>query len=152
MTFVVTAVWLAVYDEVYIALQVPAAAASLVLVLAALLAFAAQAHGKLLRRLFSHRSQASHSERTQRGNSALGRWLAVAMPSVALLIVISTASSMRYLVDLRVLQYQPHFNVLGAETEVDIAPGRDVVIMLVTTVIIWAVGVLLTYVSRPRNE
>jgi len=134
--------WLINYDTFMSFLQVPAFAAGATIILGVLLAFAAHAHGTLLKQaafLFS-----AHCEPRERSSS----WRLLAFGTFCLLPVLVAAGGSRYAAVTRALALNPHFNILGADAVIERNPARDVLLSLLANVAAWAVGVFIAYTAH----
>jgi hypothetical protein len=124
-------------------LGIPAIAAGTTLILGMLLAFSADAHGKILRQwsyMFG-----PHVDLRERFAS----WRLLGLATFALILVVGAAGGSRYAAALHSLASQSGSNILGDIITVD--PFRDVMLSLLANLGAWAVGVFLAYLTHDRN-
>jgi hypothetical protein len=137
--------WLINYDTFFFFLGVPAIAAGTTVVMGILLAFAAHAHGTLLRQW-----SVMYGEHQSKGERfSLYRYLIFA--TVALLLVVGTAGASRYEYAMHFLVDLPTLNILGTEGTIQVNPMKDVTLSLFGNVAAWAVGVFLAYLCHDKN-
>lgn len=130
--------WLINYDTFFLFVGVPAIAAGATLILGVLLAFSAHGHGELFKQ-WSHRF-GQHQTRMNR----VGGYRLLALSTLGLLIVLTSAGGSRYAAVLHVMATQPVDNILPNAT-VEVHPLRDVLISLLANLGAWAVGVFIAY-------
>lgn len=142
--------WLINYDTFFSFLSVPAIAAGATVILGVLLAFAAHAHGTLLKQwsyLFGHDQTASDRR---------NEWRLLALATFSLLLVLAAAGGARYESAIRVVVHLSEsasgINVLGTDATIESSPMRDVLLSLLANVAAWAVGVFLAYLAHDKNR
>ena len=127
------------YDILLMFTGIPAIAAGATLLLGFALAYAAHAHGTILRQ-GSYRFDRARSP-AERASS----WRELALATAALIVVIGMAAGSRYEVVMRTVVSQMKPNLLGAAAMIDANPMRDVLLSLLANLIAWIVGVFIAF-------
>ena len=131
--------WLINYDIFLMFTGIPAIALGATLLLGFALAFAAHAHGTIIR-------QASYRfDRARPPSERAGTWRLLALATLAFLIVLGTAGGSRYAAVLRIVSSQAQNNILGGSVRLDADPLRDVLLSLLANFVAWLVGVFIAF-------
>jgi len=137
--------WLINYDVFLLFTGVPAIAGGATIILGVLLAYAAHAHGEVLRQ-WTYRFNAAAGRDGQNSSIRL-----LALATIALLVVLGAAGGSRYAAVLRTLASQSGANILGAASIIEVDPLRDVLLSLLANFGAWIVGVFISFYSHDRD-
>lgn len=137
--------WLINYDIFLMFTSVPAIAAGGTILTGVLLAFAAHAHGLLIK-------QASYRFGQHRtSGDRWGSWRLLILSTFSLLVVLAAAGGSRYAVVMHQAQAAAGPNILGADASLVFSPLRDVVLSLLWNVMAWAAGLFLSWFAHDED-
>ena len=134
--------WLINYDIFFLFTSVAAIAAGATIAMGVLLAFAAHAHGLLLKQAAYRFGQHRHV------GDRWSSWRLLALSTFSLAVVLAAAGGSRYAVVAHQAAAASGPNILGEAASLTFDPVRDVLLSLLWNVMAWAAGVFLSWFAH----